>query len=258
MHQACDSVSLDDEETELRQCVYVKSLQSCSTLCDPWTVFPLGFSRQEYWNGLPYPPPGDLPNPGIEPVSFMSPALAGRFFTTGATWEAPGRVLHKLSLVPSQPGVACVLFWESSRQPVRSLLGPLADSLNSLCVQMPVWSLIQSCAGWAEGGPVGPPPTGNSALWSGSPSAPRLCSEPASCLCLHCPLFSLTLRESPVPRPRLGESCHLPRSPPPPKAEPCVGGRGPAPGQHVFFTPRPLVELASWGAATARHGVVAA
>ena len=69
MHQACDSVSLDDEETELRQCVYVKSLQSCSTLCDPWTVFPLGFSRQEYWNGLPYPPPGDLPNPGVEPGS---------------------------------------------------------------------------------------------------------------------------------------------------------------------------------------------
>ena len=40
--------------------------------------------------GLPCPPPGDLPNPGIEPMSLMSPALAGRFFTTHATWEAPG------------------------------------------------------------------------------------------------------------------------------------------------------------------------
>ena len=49
----------------------------------------MGFSRQEYWSGLPYPPPGDLPNPGIEPMSFTSPALAGRFFTTSATWEAP-------------------------------------------------------------------------------------------------------------------------------------------------------------------------
>ena len=38
---------------------------------------------------LPYPPVGDLPDPGIEPESLMSPALAGRFFTTSATWEAP-------------------------------------------------------------------------------------------------------------------------------------------------------------------------
>ena len=43
----------------------------------------MGFSRQEYWSGLPCPPPGDLPNPGVEPVSLMSPALAGGFFTTG-------------------------------------------------------------------------------------------------------------------------------------------------------------------------------
>ena len=59
-----------------------------------WTVAhhaPLskGFSRQEYWSMLPGPPPGDLPDSGIEQVSFMSPALAGRFFfTTSATREA--------------------------------------------------------------------------------------------------------------------------------------------------------------------------
>ena len=47
----------------------------------------MGFSRQEYWSGLPFPPPGDLPDPGAEPTSLMSPALAGRFFTTSATWE---------------------------------------------------------------------------------------------------------------------------------------------------------------------------
>ena len=41
----------------------------------------MGFSRQEYWSGLPCPPPGDLPDPGIEPESLTSPALAGRFFT---------------------------------------------------------------------------------------------------------------------------------------------------------------------------------
>ena len=48
----------------------------------------MGVSRQEYWSGLPCPPPGDLPNPGIELASLMSPALAGGFFTTSATWEA--------------------------------------------------------------------------------------------------------------------------------------------------------------------------
>ena len=47
----------------------------------------MGFPRQEYWSGLPFPPTGDLPNPGIEPVSLMSPELAGRFFTTSTTWE---------------------------------------------------------------------------------------------------------------------------------------------------------------------------
>ena len=48
------------------------------------------FSRQEHWCGVSFPSPGDLPNPGIELASLMSPVLAGRFFTTGATWEALG------------------------------------------------------------------------------------------------------------------------------------------------------------------------
>jgi len=58
----------------------------------PWLarlLCPWGFSKQEYWSRLPCPPPGDLPNPGIKAVSLMSPALAGGFFTTGSTWEAP-------------------------------------------------------------------------------------------------------------------------------------------------------------------------
>ena len=46
------------------------------------------FSRQEDWSGLPFPTLGDLPDPGFEPVSLVSLALAGRFFTTGTTWEA--------------------------------------------------------------------------------------------------------------------------------------------------------------------------
>ena len=47
-----------------------------------------GFSRQELWSGLPFPPPENLPDPGIEPTSLVSPALAGGFFTTSTTWEA--------------------------------------------------------------------------------------------------------------------------------------------------------------------------
>ena len=47
----------------------------------------MGFSRQEYWTGLPSPTPEGLPDPGIEPASLKSPALAGKFFTTNATSE---------------------------------------------------------------------------------------------------------------------------------------------------------------------------
>ena len=59
----------------------------------PWTVanqVPLskGFSRQEYWSGLPFPSPGYLPDPGIKLRSLMSPELADGFFTTSTTWEA--------------------------------------------------------------------------------------------------------------------------------------------------------------------------
>ena len=69
-------------------CVYAKLLQLCPTLCDPKDCVAhkapqsMRFSRQKYWCGLWFPPPGDLPNPGIEPTSLMFPALAGRFFTT--------------------------------------------------------------------------------------------------------------------------------------------------------------------------------
>ena len=59
-----------------------------------WTIaqqapLSMDFSRPEHWSGLPCPPPGDLPDPGIKPAFLMSPALAGRFFTASATWEAP-------------------------------------------------------------------------------------------------------------------------------------------------------------------------
>ena len=59
----------------------------------PWSVVcqaPLSVElfREEYWSGLPRPPPEDLPDPGVEPVFLMSPALVGGFFTTSAIWGA--------------------------------------------------------------------------------------------------------------------------------------------------------------------------
>ena len=61
-----------------------------------WTIahqapLSFGFFRQEFWSGLPCPPPGDLPDAGIKPASLMSPTLAGGSFTTSTTWEAPFR-----------------------------------------------------------------------------------------------------------------------------------------------------------------------
>ena len=58
----------------------------------------MGFSRQEYWSGLPYPLPGDLPDPGIESTSRAAPASAGGFFTTSATWEVLFALICALKL----------------------------------------------------------------------------------------------------------------------------------------------------------------
>ena len=80
-------------------CAHARA-HTCSLSCSsrvqlfatPWTVacqapLSVGFSRQGYWSGLPCSSLGHLPNPGIEPKSLMSPALAGGFLTTSTTWE---------------------------------------------------------------------------------------------------------------------------------------------------------------------------
>ena len=72
-----------------RWCVWI---QSRLTLATPWTVahqtaLSIEFPRQEYWCGLLFPSPGDLPDPGIKLASLASPALAGTFFTTSATCD---------------------------------------------------------------------------------------------------------------------------------------------------------------------------
>ena len=97
-------IDIEKIACEMPACMHAKSLQSCLTLCDPMDnmqparlPYPWRFSRQEYWSGLPCPPRGDLPNPGIKPISLMSPALASRFFTTSATWETREMPTHVIN-----------------------------------------------------------------------------------------------------------------------------------------------------------------
>ena len=101
-HDTCQVVLTEPNIKDISECakclmdvLWVCCHFSCVWLWTLWTVIhqaplSMGFSRQEYWNGWPCPSPGDLPNPRIKPESLKSPALAGRFFTTRATWEAHG------------------------------------------------------------------------------------------------------------------------------------------------------------------------
>ena len=90
-----DSDLISSSSWGVQLCVYLVT-QWCPTLSDhppPQTVarqtpLSMEFSRQDYWSGLPFPPPEDLPNPEIKPVSLESPVLAGGFLTTEPTWEA--------------------------------------------------------------------------------------------------------------------------------------------------------------------------
>ena len=88
------------KKTVRHQALLMKSFRMCMLSCFShvwlfailWTVarqapLCMGFSRQEYWNGLPCPLLGDLPHPGIEPISLTSPALAGGFFTASILYH---------------------------------------------------------------------------------------------------------------------------------------------------------------------------
>ena len=94
-------------------CMHAFVLSHVWLFATPWTVarrtpLSMEFSRQEYWNGLPSPSPGDLPEPGIEPLSLESPALAGMFFTSWGTGEAPllGSVVKVIIIIIMSSGVS--------------------------------------------------------------------------------------------------------------------------------------------------------
>ena len=97
-----------------------------------WTVarqalLSMGFSRREYWSGLSCSPPEDLPNPGTEPVSLTSSALAGGFFTTGATWEALTLVEASRKMLVTQRDAHV---WAGLQSFCHFQWDPLQDSLH--------------------------------------------------------------------------------------------------------------------------------
>ena len=78
---------------QMKTAVAAKLLSRVQLCATPWTVahqppLSMGFSKREYWSGVPCPPLGDLPDRGIEPMSLTSPTLSGGFFTTSTTWES--------------------------------------------------------------------------------------------------------------------------------------------------------------------------
>ena len=114
-----------------------KVAQPCPTLCNPMDCSPPGFSvhgilQAEYWSGLPFPSPGDLPNPGVKPESLMSPALAGRFFTTSTTWDR--HFGAQIPALPDQVG--------ESRQVTLSLVPSVSSSISG---EKP--TRLQGCCG---------------------------------------------------------------------------------------------------------------
>ena len=94
------------------------AIQSYPTLCAPWTIayqvpLSMALSKQEFWHGLPFLSSGDLPDPGIEPASLVSPALAGRFFTTSALhYQSLIRYSHQ-ALIKLLEALFSFLIWHS-------------------------------------------------------------------------------------------------------------------------------------------------
>ena len=98
--KVCSEVTYNLWSKTLHVCV-LSHFSHVRLFATRWTVAcqaPLfmGFSRQEYRSGFPCPPPGDLPDPGIEPTSAASPALTTGFFTTSTIWEAQVRLYSHL------------------------------------------------------------------------------------------------------------------------------------------------------------------
>ena len=119
-----------------------------NSFATPWTVAPqgplsLGSSGQEYWSELPHPPPQDLPNAGIEPVSLMSPVLAGRFFTTHS--KVP--TFHLMEL-----GIRTWYLWEAIIHPkwLQEVRRASFVYFSLLLLHWMSWSTQVAITGWFQ------------------------------------------------------------------------------------------------------------
>ena len=117
---------------------YAQSLQSCPTLCEPMyciahqAPLSMGFPRQEYWSGLPYPPPEDLPNTGMELKSSVSPALQADSLWL-SHWESPVHVYC----------CCCVVAWSCL-----ALCNPMDSSMPGLLVPYHLLDFAQTFVHW--------------------------------------------------------------------------------------------------------------
>ena len=120
----------------------VQSLSHVGLFASLWTAarqapLSVGFPRQEYWIGLPFPSLEDLPGPGSE---LLSPVFAGRFFTT----EPPGKPRHTPTLTPFKEQ-ACALLWEQAKEPVTHFGSPKFHCIrgsNKVLPEFLVWPLV--------------------------------------------------------------------------------------------------------------------
>ena len=126
-------------------CAHVPSVMSDSVT--PWTAdhqAPLSLEFSQYWNGLPFPTPEDLPVVGIKPVSLTSPALVGGFFITCTTWEAPHSAL---CLKQNFATTFCLEMMAQHLVPYATVSRLLLISISS--ARQPLCHLHQS--GWRPG-----------------------------------------------------------------------------------------------------------
>ena len=138
-------------------CVCVCVLSHVQLFAIPWTVAlqaPLSteFSRQEYWSGLPFPPPGDLPNPEMEPVSPASPAQTGRFFTARVTRVGMPQTSEHLHTSVPLPTV--LLLRGTASSPLPTWIP--AHTSRAWCKWHLLPEALSSSLGWGYSSPCAP------------------------------------------------------------------------------------------------------
>ena len=169
----------------------------------------MGFSRQEYWNVLPRPSPGDLSDPGIQPSSLMSQALVGRFFTTSTTWEAQGNPVGSGESEIKEPPLFSFIYVKYKQNQIfcqhvgkiyhqvtrylSHMMWKLALSFSSVQSLSCVWLFVTH--GLQHARPPCPSPT--SGVYSKSCSMSRWCHPTISSSEVH---FSSCLQSFPASR----------------------------------------------------------